>query len=110
MTPLIFTLQAPLAPLPLYYALQEVGLPCTVTQPNPETLHCEPLDLRGGKHPTLPIYLTEIEQLMRIDSFVKGWVACATQGKLDSDRPLTVSRVPKPKSNLELTAADPWES
>lgn len=96
MKPLTFALQAPLAPLPLYYALQEAGLPCTVTQPTPESLHCTPLDARGGRHPSLQgLYLTESEQRTRIDGFVNGWIACLNQKPLDPDKPLTVSRVPK---------------
>lgn len=51
----------------------------------------------GGKHPSLQgLYLTEMEQSIRIEAFVRGWLACLNQKPLDPDKPLTVSRVPKP--------------
>lgn len=108
MKPLTFTLQTPLAILPLYYALQEAGLACTVTQPTSESLHCQPLDVRRGKHPTLHgLYLTEMEQSIRIEAFVRGWLACLNQKPLDPDKPLTVSRVPKSNN---CKPVDPWDS
>jgi len=109
MKPLIFPIQAAgFDTLPLYYALQAAGMPCVVIAVL-GTLKVTPEDPRNGKHPESPFKLTAIEQRMRIDGFVRGWLACVNQTPLDPDKPLGVSRVPKPNEH-KLTAVDPWEA